>query len=335
MKKVSVIVLFLLAMVFLSGCDSNTTDTRKLYLFDTDVTIEIYTNSKKDTNGILDEVEAIYNKYHKLTDNFNEHVGVNNVFTINNANGQAVEVDSELLELLKLSDEYYSKTDKLYNPYMGALTSLWRDFINKETDSLPSDEQIETAMSTYIDVDKPLTITENKVMLANADMKIDLGAVAKGYATQKVVEYLESEDVDMYLLNAGRSISLGKHPKGRDWIVGIEDPIGEKQYYETVEVVDKAIVTSGDYQRYREHNGKKYHHIINPKTGQPANYYHSATVIADDSGVSDILSTALFCMPLSEALAFVEKQADVEAIFYDIEKSVHYTSGAKGETANE
>ena len=152
-----------------------------------------------------------------------------------------------------------------------------------------------------------------------------MGAITKGYVTEKVGKYLEDNGINYYLINAGGNVKVGKSNKGY-YNIGIASPISDETF-EIVKDENISVVTSGGYERFYEYDGVKYHHIINPNTKYPADYMKSVTVIGKDSGLCDILSTTLFLMDIDEGKEFI-KDYDVKVIWFtnddEIIKSDNY-----------
>ena len=163
-----------------------------------------------------------------------------------------------------------------------------------------------------------LTLNDNQASLSRSGMAVDLGGIAKGYTASHVAQMLSERGVSSALINLGGNVQvLGAKPDGSDWVIGIADASDPAAYLGTLSVSDCAVVTSGDYQRYFEEDGRRYHHILDPKTGYPTdNGLHSVTVVCDDGTLADGLSTALFVMGLSQAEAFWRSGVyEFEAVF--------------------
>ena len=170
----------------------------------------------------------------------------------------------------------------------------------------------------------------NTVLLKDKLMRLDVGAIAKGYATEEIAKKLQSLGVSSYMLNVGGNIRLiGSKANGEKWKVGIQDPdeSATNNSIAILELQDFAIVTSGSYQRYYYVDGVKYHHIIDPKTLMPENKYVSVSVVAKDSALADALSTALFNLSLDDGKALIKDLNDVYVMWIDMDNKIHYSSG--------
>lgn len=165
-------------------------------------------------------------------------------------------------------------------------------------------------------------------------MTIDLGSIAKGYAGQQSAQYLRDHSVTSALLNLGGNVqTVGSKPDGSLWKVGIKDPNGDTPMM-VLSVTDQAVVTSGGYERYFEQDGHTYWHIMDPATGHPADSgLCSVTIVGDDGGVCDGLSTSLFVMGLEKAADFWSKSDDFEAVFVTDSGEVYITEGLKDKFA--
>ena len=291
--------------------------------FDTVITIVGYEKTKAEFDKVTDEILTQFSEYHKLYTIYHRFDNFENLCTINdvsNGTHRTVKVDEKILEMLLFSREMYETTNGMVNVAMGSVLSLWHNYRMIGMDdpsqaSLPPIESLKNA-SYHTDITKMVIDEQNNtVTLTDPEMKLDVGAIAKGYATERVARYLEEQGVTGYILNVGGNIrALGTKPDGEGWTVGIEDPL-TNGYFEYLQINGKAVVTSGSYQRFYYVDGKPYHHIIHPETQMPAEVFLSVSVIHSDSGFADAMSTALFCMSKEDGLALVESIPDLEAMW--------------------
>ena len=346
-------VLALITLIIISGCskisDENTSSssvetTRSVHnpkgvgrvyydLFDTVSYIYSYKgDSEEEFTENCDEVYYFLQKYHILFDIYHEYSGVNNLCTINkNAGGDYLDVDPLLIEFLLYAKEMNDLTYGEMDVMMGSLLSLWHDARNSSPSYLPTDSDLKEAEKyigfQFIDID----VENNRVRINDSNARIDVGALGKGYATEKAAELLEKKGISSYVLNIGGNIRIiGTKLDGSGWSTGIRDPKNpDGDFAVTIEVKDTAVVTSGSYERYFVVDGVKYPHIIDKDTLYPARYYDSLTVITKDSGLADCLSTALYCMPLEEGKKLVESLDGVECIWIEPDGNIEMTDRAK------
>lgn len=294
--------------------------------FDTVTQISGYTKTSEEFDAIANDIFAELEVYHKLFDIYNRYEGMENLYTINKlykGEHKVVTVDRKIIDMLLYAKEMYIKTDGKMNIAMGSVLSIWHD-CREEADKnwgigeLPSMEDLLDA-SEHTDINDLIIDEENcTVYLADPKMKLDVGAIAKGYAVEMVARLLESRGITNFVINVGGNIrTVGTKGNGDKWLAGIENPFGEDDpaYIAYIALAGEAIVTSGVYQRYYIVDGKEYHHIIDPATLMPAEGYRSVSIICKDSGMGDGLSTALFCMTLEDGKALIESLDGVEALW--------------------
>ena len=276
-------------------------------------------------------------EYHKLFDIYNEYPGIVNVCSLNkvvNGQHQKLTVDQKIIDMLTYAKEMYSVTDGKMNIAMGSVLSIWHDYRTEGLDnyknaSLPPMSDLQAA-AEHINIDDIIIDDENNtVFLTDPKMKLDVGAFAKGYAVEMVARMLEGMGKTGYTVNVGGNIrTIGTKYTGDKWKAGIENPMDTTTYIEYISLAGEAVVTSGSYQRYYYVNGKSYHHIIDIDTLMPAEKgFLSVSVICNDSGLGDGLSTALFCMTLEEGMALVNSLDGVEAMWVTTEEVKHYSNG--------
>ena len=269
------------------------------------------------------EVSHILLEYHQLFDIYHEYSGVTNLCTLNRAaGGEALQVDPRLVEFLLYAREMYSLTDGEMNVMLGAVLRLWHDCREAASEdpssaSVPSEEELRSAWA-HTDIDSlEIDPEKNTVRIRDPEASIDVGALGKGYATERAAEYLESVGAWGYVLNIGGNIRcIGDRPDGSGWVTAIRNPDpAEEGYACRIRIRDTACVTSGVYERYFVANGQRYHHIIDKDTLYPADYFASLTVLTRDSALADALSTALFCMSAESGAALAEQIGGVEVLW--------------------
>lgn len=342
MKKTRCILLCVLALaLLLSGCSGTAAKNEhrgKSYFtyFDTVSYVFDYSgDSAERFDNRSAEVSGILEEYHKLLDIYHEYSGINNLCTINKlAGGEPVSVDEKLIIFLSYAKELYTQTGGEMNVMMGAVLRLWHDCRTAASDApsaarVPSEQELkEAAMHTDISL---LEIdSENlTVRITDPQASIDVGALGKGYATERAADYLFAQAAYGYVLNVGGNIRIiGTKPDGSGWVTGIKDPNApDGNFALSLLLSDTACVTSGIYERYFTVDGVRYHHIIDKDTLYPADYFSSLTVITADSGLADCLSTALFCMSQEDGQKLVDKIGGVEVLWIYPDGSMAYTEG--------
>lgn len=336
-KKILCLFIIIGQLVVLAGCLSNleTPEEKKTYksynftYFDTVSTIIGEDEQTKFTENANNAFKVL-GEYHQLFDIYHEYSGINNLCTINKmAGGEALVVDQKLIDFLKYAKEIYDKTLGKTNVMLGSVLKLWHD-ARETKDHVPSIEDLtEANLHTSFEL---LEIDEenNTVKITDPKAQIDVGALGKGYATEKAAKMLEDIGCTGYVLNIGGNIRIiGAKGDGSSWKTGITDPFGGYDPIITIMLKDTSCVTSGDYERYYTFEGKKYHHIIDKDTLMPADYFSSITVLVKDSGLADALSTALFAMPLEQGKELVASLEGVDVIWVDKEGQITYTDGVK------
>ncbi len=297
--------------------------------FDTVTTITGFADSQEEFDAVAQQVFDELYGYHQLFDIYNDYAGLNNLKTVNDNAGIApVQVDGAILALLLDCRAYYEASGGLVNVAMGSVLRLWHEarseaLADPEKAALPDEAALaEAAKHTSWDA---VIIDEehSTVYLSDPEMSLDVGAIAKGWATRKAAENAPAG----LLLSVGSNIcATGPKTDGSAWKIGVQDPDNANGYLATVDLYRGSAVTSGDYQRYFTVDGKQYHHIIDPATLQPATTWRSVTILCDDSGLADMLSTALFLLPMEEGKALLS-QHGAEAMWVDAQGNIFKSEG--------
>lgn len=309
MKKI-----ILLLIIFLTSCSRNVYENINLFYMDTYINIKVYSKDFKLKN----KIKETYEYYHKLTDRYNSYENVKNVYYLNEIlkENEYIEIDENLYDILKLSLQYNKETNNKFNIALANPLDVWRN-----SKVLPTFEKLSSKSYNINDIK-----LNNKKFMKTSDVKIDLGAIAKGYATEKVKKILETNNYKNYLINAGGHVIAGDHYKNSTYRIGLEDPT-ENNIYKVLNIKNQSVVSSGGYNRYYEFDNKKYSHIIDPETLFPKEKLLSVTVITKDSTYADVLSTYLSLLSVDEGLDIINKLDNVEAIFYIKTNDIKYSKG--------
>lgn len=332
MKKITA-VLLCAALLFCSGCggikkapEQNRYQAEFLSLFDTITSLVGYAESKEDFTEASNKLRDKLQEYHKLYTIYEDFEGINNIKTINDMAGiEPVKVDRRIIELLEYSKEQYKLSKGTFNIALGSVLEIWHEYRevginNPEGAQLPPMELLKKA-AEHTNIDDIIIDAEaSTVYLKDPLMRLDVGAVAKGYAVEQVAEYMLEQGTENLLISVGGNVrAIGGKPDGKayvsPWVVGIKNPdlSSNQAQLMSVSVKDLSVVSSGTYERYYTVDGEQYHHIIDPKTLMPAEHYAQVTIVCRDSGLADALSTAAFVMPIDEAKSFINIMDGVEA----------------------
>jgi thiamine biosynthesis lipoprotein len=191
----------------------------------------------------------------------------------------------------------------------------------------PTDDQIAAALPGVDYRQVEVDAAASTIRFLRQGVRIDLGGIAKGYAVDRAIEKLRALGIDHAMVNAGGDTRLLGDRRGKPWIVGVRDPRNEGRLVTRLPLENEAISTSGDYERYFEEDGIRYHHILVPGTGRAAREVRSATVIGRDATLTDALSTTVFVLGVERGMELVARMAGVEAVIVDAEGRLYYSSG--------
>ncbi len=341
MKRIFSLFIICALVLSLFGCGAGKKEKFSDYSFDYFDTVSMivgYEKSKEIFDENCKEIKALLEEYHKLYTIYNTYDGVNNLCAVNNAGGEALTVDQKLIDMLSYAKEMYAATSGKLNVAMGSVLNIWHNYRNEGINDpasarLPSIDALKAAKE-FTNIEDLIIDYENKtVRLADPQMRLDVGAVAKGYAVEAVARYMAERGMNGYSLNIGGNIRIvGVRDDGEKWKVGVENPDTtdkENPYIEYLMLEDMSVVTSGTYQRYYEVDGKRYHHIIDPETLFPGENFLSVTIVCKSSAMGDALSTALFTMTQAEGEAIIDSIEDAEAMWVMPDGERIYSDGFK------
>ena len=320
-RLVTVLLVLAATASALSGCKKEIKPKNRIFYeyFDTVSTIYDYSGGSDDdfqANVALFEERLEY--YHRLFDIYNEYDGINNLATVNRlaASGE-VKVDEALIEFLEYAVEIHGLTGGNTNIAMGSVLSIWHKY-REAGKEIPGESELRAA-AEHTDIKNLVIDRENlTVRFLDSGLSLDVGAIAKGYAVERIAEELIARGVSAYVLDVGGNLrAIGSKIDGGTWRTGVQNPdfTAKERYVYYLNIKDTSVVTSGDYQRYYTVDGVRYHHIISKDTLMPAEYFSSVTIVTRDSGLADALSTALFNMDYESGLQLVSSLDNVSAVW--------------------
>lgn len=363
-KKFKLIGIISMISLLLMSCNSKAKMEKYkhtfLHTFDTLIDITVYSESEEQAKEYFEYAENRFEELHEKYDKYKNYDGVNNIKTINdNAGIEPVVVDEEVFNVIEDSIKWYHEYSDKTDISMGALIDVWTKYrdLNSNPDAkdlpdserLPSVAELEEAAS-HIGIEHIIIDRENMtVYIDDENVQMDVGAVAKGYAVEIVADELVEKGMESGIINAGGNVrTIGAPSDGQraKWGIGIDAPMDtetligwskdpeairipetEVEFTEVVFVNDMSVVTSGDYQRYFVVGDRLYHHLIDKSTMYPGDNYRLASVITEDSGLADFLSTAVFLSSYEEGRELVDSIDGVEAIWLMKDGEKLHTAG--------
>lgn len=303
----------------ISQTDAEQPYSEDIFAMDTFMTITAYGDGNeaavKESVSEIERLDALLSISSETGD----------IKALNQSKGASVEISEETANLIKRAIDIGEKTDGNFNCTVLPLMELWG--FTTQVYQVPTENEISEVLAK-INPDN-IKMEENKAVLADG-VSLDLGGIAKGYASSRIMEVFQENGVVSGMVSLGGNVhTIGTKPDGKPWRIAIQDPFNLEEVTAVVEVDDKAVITSGGYQRFFEQDGKTYHHIIDPATGYPAQSgLASCTIIAKDGTLADGLSTALFVMGVEKASEFWKTHTyDFDAVFITENNEVYITEG--------
>ena len=323
-RAAAAVMLAAFAIITQTGCgDKELSKTD--FALNTSCTITIYGMSGSEGEAVLDDAFKEIRRYENM---LSRTVEGSDVYNINNAGGQPVEVSDDTIAVLKLGIEMGDISDGRFDITVGRLTDLW-DFTGDDP-HVPEQAAIDEAVKSvsYRNID----IEGNTVRLADPGAAVDLGGVAKGYIADKLREYLSENGVDSALINLGGNVlTLGGKPGGSNFTIGVQKPFGQNSdILGACRLKGMSVVTSGIYERYFVEDDRLYHHILDTKTGYPVeNELYSVTIISPTSTDGDALSTICFALGSEDGMALIETLDGIECVYCLSDGTLLFSSGAR------
>lgn len=324
MKKGMALLLSLLLLLTTAGCAGKEPQSisKTNFMLDTVVTITLFDWEDPET------IDLAFDEISRLEALLSVEKEGSDLDKLAKAAGKSwVTIAPETEEVLRTAKEYATLSEGRFDVTAGPLIDLW-DIHDQETGHYPTREEL--AQTLPLIGSKDLLIEDGKAYLAREGMKVNLGAIAKGYIADKVKEVLVANGVEHAVLDLGRNILLiGGQSEEQAFLIGVQDPNqAQGSLLCTVAASDKSLVTSGVYERYFIYHGQRYHHILDPYTGFPAeNGLASVTILSDTSVQGDALSTTCLLLGEEKGMALIESLEGVEALFVTEDGTMTQSSG--------
>ncbi|MDO6565555.1 FAD:protein FMN transferase [Alteromonas sp. 1_MG-2023] len=287
----------------------------------TNIEVQVWAESKDVGDAAIAKV---FEQMEAVNQLMSPYIPSSNLAIVNrDAANEPVVVDDALFRLIKEAQAFSELTHGAFDITFASIGFMY-DYRHK---AKPNQQSIEAALDAVNYHHIVLNEAEHSVSFKHENVKIDLGGIAKGYAVDISIEALADMGIEHALVTAGGDTRLLGDRRGRPWMVGIRDPRDETRQAVTLPLADAAISTSGDYERYFEENGTRYHHILSPKTGKSANEVQSVSIIGPSSTINDGLSTSVFVLGVVEGITLINTLPDYEAIVLDKHRKLHYSTG--------
>lgn len=331
MKKKLFVLLLLFIILFAEGCSylsssalltTENRTTQQIFALDTVITITA--NGAHAQEGIIAAKEEI-TRLEKL---FSTTLSDSDIAKINRTPCQSNFISSDTAAVLRTSLEVAHKSGGALDISIYPVVKLW-GFISGEY-RVPDQNEIDKTLA-FVDYQKIVLDEDDQSVTLAENMQLDLGAVAKGYISQKAAAAMKKAGVESAVINLGGNIqTLGENPDGSgNWEIGIQY-LDTNDYFCTLQVGESTLATSGAYQRKFEYNGALYHHIIDPKTGRPAEGKTvSVTVLSNDGALADALSTAFFIMDIEKASEYYRENDGFEFVILAKDNRLYVTEGIR------
>lgn len=302
--------IILISCIFFTGCQKTpSTFSATGFYFDTVITVTIYENGSQEILDRCMELASVYENMLSTT------VPGSDIYQINHSSGSYVTVSEQTLDIVTMALSYSRLSDGLVDPTIGSLSTLW-NFGSDSSAQVPDAAAIANALS-HVNYET-VSINKDQIALNDPKASLDLGFIAKGYIADRMKDFLKENGVTSALINLGGNVvSLGTKPDGSAFRIGIQDPFLKSGTAALVlDLNDKSAVSAGNYERYFEVDGIRYHHILSTENGYPANSGLSqVTIISKDSAQADALSTLCFILGYEKAVSLLKNYPDLQAVF--------------------
>ncbi|UCD71111.1 MAG: FAD:protein FMN transferase [Syntrophobacterales bacterium] len=283
----------------------------------------------RDVNEVEAAIRDAFEEMERVERLMSKKIPESDVSKINRWAGiKPVKVSAEVLKVIRRAEEISKASEGYFDISIGAILDLWE--LEDSGGRIPGKDEVGEILHSIDYRAIHMDGGASTVMLKKKGMRIDLGGIAKGYAVDRAFELLTSRGYRNIIVNAGGDMRVGGKKIRVPWVIGIQDPRNRSRIMATLDAAEISVATSGDYERYFEVNGKRYHHLLNPLTGSPARECRGVTILARDALSADALATAVFVMGPKRGLALIEAMEGVEGLIVSFDGEVVISEGMKG-----
>ncbi|GAC22138.1 FAD:protein FMN transferase [Paraglaciecola arctica] len=309
-----------LCLLIYSGQSSAKWFEDKQGIMGTNIHVELWSDSAQQGEAAI---QAVMDEMQRINQLMSPYIESSELSKLNHqASAGFVPVSKELFELIALSVELAKETDGAFDITFASVGYLY----NYRESQKPQQSQIAALLKAINYRHIRFNLTEQSVFFAHPNVKIDLGGIAKGHAVDNAIEILKKRGIKHALVTAGGDTKLLGDRLGKPWMVGIRDPRDKDKQAVVLPLADTALSTSGDYERYFEQDGKRYHHILSPKTGTSAKEVQSVSIIGQRSTLNDALSTAVFVLGVQKGMDLLNRTPGYDGIIVDNQRKLHYSN---------
>ena len=327
MRKRLLIPILLIALLLSSCSPRQKVLTGNTFALDTLIELKLYSYPSKYKDSLMQDA---FDQITALENTLSMHIEGSDIDQLNKDAGiKPTKVSPLTYRVLNDSLFFSEKTNGLFDVTAGPLIDLWA--IDPPDGHYPSQQELD-AVLPLIDYHKIKFLGENTIELEDKGMIVNLGAIAKGTIADEIKSYLLGRGVTSALINLGGNVlAVGSKPDGSSFVIGIQDPESQRgNYLLSIKINDETVVSSGDYERYFIYNGKMYHHILNPKTGFPAETnIKQVTIVTTNSQTADGLSTSVLLLGVHKGIHLIESLKGVEAILITKDHYIYFTEGLR------
>lgn len=286
----------------------------------TNIHVELWSDSAQQGENAI---QAVMDEMQRINQSMSPYIDSSELSQLNkHAAKSAVQVSNELFELISLSVELSKETDGAFDITFASVGYLY----NYREAQKPPQQQIASLLKAINYRHIKFDLAKHSIFFAHPKVKIDLGGIAKGHAVDNSIEILKKLGIKHALVTAGGDTKLLGDRLGKPWMVGIRDPRNKDKQAVVLPLVDIALSTSGDYERYFEQDGQRYHHILSPQTGTSVHEVQSVSIIGRRSTLNDALSTAVFVLGVQKGMDLLNRTPGYDGIIVDNQRKLHYSN---------